>query len=84
MQCAWFPNAKGIYADPILHNNTEIACHIFYNLQSQIQSQVITEGDYTARNAQFYLEWTRDLWVSIMLLSLCLGEFQMTFNFLAS
>lgn len=77
MQYAWLPNAKGIYADPTLLNNTEITYHIFNNLQSQIHLHVTTENNYIAKNAQFYLRWTSDVWVSIMFLSLGLG-FQMT------
>lgn len=75
MQCAWQPNAKGIYADPTPFNNNEITNHIFYNLQSQIHSQVTTEGNYIARTAQFYLRQNNDVWISIMHLSLGLGGF---------
>lgn len=75
MQCAGQPNAKGTYADPTLFNNYKITNHIFYNLQSQIHSQVTTESNYTARTARFYLRQTNDVCISIMHLSLGLGGF---------
>lgn len=75
MQCAGQPNAKGTYADPALFNNSKITNHIFYNLQSQIHSQVTTESNYTARTKWFYLRQTNDVCISIMHLSLGLGGF---------
>lgn len=82
MECAWLPKPRAYMLIPfyLLILGLPITFSTIFNLR-YIHKLTLRA---TTQQGMHNLGWTRDLWVSIMLLSLCLGEFQMTFNFLAS